>query len=190
MVSLRGPSGNKWPVELAKISGELLFARGWKEFLCDHRIVYGYLLVFRYDGKSQFSVTVFLPTSCEAPYAFLAEPRHMGATAVAAEDENGHTGTNADGTAPQEEDSHIGTAADGTPQNEEEEDASEEYEGSMLTALVHKRKKKTHYPRIRRMRKTVNGAAHHRSNRRRIKTRSTMVLWSGRGLGSGRLMIS
>ncbi|KAF7011242.1 hypothetical protein CFC21_025571 [Triticum aestivum] len=130
VVSLRGPSGNLWPVELAKISGELCFARGWKEFLCDHRIVYGYLLVFRYDGKSQFSVTVFLPTSCEAPYAFLAEPRHMGATAVAAEDENGHTGTNADGTAPQEEDSHIGTGADGTPQNEgEEEDASEEYEG-------------------------------------------------------------
>ncbi|XBI58851.1 hypothetical protein VPH35_040018 [Triticum aestivum] len=129
-VSLRGPSGNLWPVELAKISGELCFARGWKEFLCDHCIVYGYLLVFRYDGNSQFSVTVFSPSSCEAPYAFLAQPQRMGATAVAANDENGHTGTNADGTAPQEEDSHIGTAADGTPQNEEEEDASEEYEGS------------------------------------------------------------
>ncbi|KAF7003833.1 hypothetical protein CFC21_019116 [Triticum aestivum] len=130
-VSLRGPSGNLWPVELAKISGELCFACGWKEFLCDHRIVYGYLLVFRYDGNSQFSVTVFLPSSCEAPYAFLAQPQRMGATAVAAKDENGHTGTNADGTAPQEEDSHIGTGADGTPQNEgEEEDASEEYEGS------------------------------------------------------------
>ncbi|XP_044970657.1 CWF19-like protein 2 [Hordeum vulgare subsp. vulgare] len=131
VVSLRGPSGNLWPVELAKISGELCFGRGWKEFLCDHRIGYGYLLVFRYDGQSQFSVTVFLPSSCEAPNVSLAQPQRMDA-GVAAEDESGHTGTNADGTAPQEEDSHIGTGADGTPQNEEgeeEEDASEEYEG-------------------------------------------------------------
>lgn len=131
VVYLRGPSGNQWPVELAKISGELCFAHGWKEFLCDHRIMYGYLLVFRYDGQSQFSVTVFLPSSCEAPYASLAQPQRMDA-ALAAENENGHTGTIADGTAPQNEDSHIGKGADGTPQNEEgeeEEDASEEYEG-------------------------------------------------------------
>ncbi|XP_044970656.1 uncharacterized protein LOC123430889 [Hordeum vulgare subsp. vulgare] len=130
VVYLRGPSGNKWPVELAKISGELCFARGWKEFLRDHRVMYGYLLVFRYDGQSQFSVTVFLPSYCEAPYASLAQPQCMDA-AVAAEDENVHTGTVADGTAPQKEDSHIRIRADGTPQNghEEEEDALEEYEG-------------------------------------------------------------
>ncbi|XP_037431450.1 B3 domain-containing protein Os11g0197600-like isoform X2 [Triticum dicoccoides] len=120
MVSLRGPSGNKWSVELAKISGELLFARGWKEFLSDNRIGYGYLLVFRYDGQSQFSVTIFLPSSCEDPYAYLARPQ--------CKDVDWHQCTNVDGVAPQEEDTHSGTSADGAPQNEasEEEDASED----------------------------------------------------------------
>ncbi|XP_044970658.1 B3 domain-containing protein Os11g0197600-like isoform X1 [Hordeum vulgare subsp. vulgare] len=133
MVSLRGPSGNKWSVELTKISGELCFARGWKEFLYDHRVRYGYLLVFRYDGQSQFSVTVFLPSSCEAPYASLAQPQHKDVD-VAGEEEKGLTITNADGNGitPQEDDAHTDTdtSADGTPQNEasEEEDASEEEE--------------------------------------------------------------
>ncbi|KAM3278083.1 hypothetical protein ACQJBY_045760 [Aegilops geniculata] len=128
MVSLRGPSGNKWPVELAKISGELCFARGWKEFLSDNRIGYGYLLVFRYDGQSQFSVTVFLPSSCEAPYAFLAQPQCKDVD-VAGEEEKGLMSSNADGTLPQGEDVHTGTSADGTLQNEAlEEDASEDEE--------------------------------------------------------------
>uniref|UniRef100_A0A453LW52 TF-B3 domain-containing protein n=3 Tax=Aegilops tauschii subsp. strangulata TaxID=200361 RepID=A0A453LW52_AEGTS len=129
MVSLRGPSGNKWPVELAKISGELCFARGWKEFLSDHRVGYGYLLVFRYDGQSQFSVTVFLPSSCEAPYASLAQPQHKDID-VAREEEKGLISTNVDDTVPQE-DARSGTSVDGTPQNEAsevEEDASEDEE--------------------------------------------------------------
>ncbi|KAF7067673.1 hypothetical protein CFC21_073531 [Triticum aestivum] len=129
MVSLRGPSGNKWPVELAKISGELRFARGWKEFLSDNRIGYGYMLVFRYEGQSQFSVIIFLPSSCEDPYASLAQPQRKDVD-VAGEEEKGLMSTNADGTAPQEEDAHTGTSVDGTPQNEasEEEDASEDEE--------------------------------------------------------------
>uniref|UniRef100_A0A8R7TLW5 TF-B3 domain-containing protein n=1 Tax=Triticum urartu TaxID=4572 RepID=A0A8R7TLW5_TRIUA len=72
MVLLRGPSRNKWPIELAKISGEIRFARGWKEFLSDHCVGYGWLLVFRYSGQSQFLETVFFQSSCEDPYASLA----------------------------------------------------------------------------------------------------------------------
>lgn len=52
VVSLRGPSGNKWQVELDKMSGELSFVHGWKEFLSDHRVMYDCLLVFYYDGQS------------------------------------------------------------------------------------------------------------------------------------------
>ncbi|VAI92014.1 unnamed protein product [Triticum turgidum subsp. durum] len=132
LVSLRGPSGNKWPVELAKISGELCFARGWKEFLSDHRVGYGYLLVFRYDGQSQFSVTIFLPSSCEAPYASLAQPQHKDIN-VASDEDKGLTSTNADGTAPQEEDTHTDTGIDGTLQNE----SSEEEENSLEDEDAH-----------------------------------------------------
>lgn len=98
MVFLRGPSGNKWRVELVANNMELCFVHGWKEFLSDNRIQPGYFLVFCYNGQSQFSVTVFDSAAHEAPYAFLSRPSN---DRVTEEDEG--MGTNADDTDPEEE---------------------------------------------------------------------------------------
>ncbi|CAL9063731.1 unnamed protein product, partial [Musa banksii] len=45
--------------------------RGWKEFVADHAMQIGHLLVFRLDGCSSFSVLVFDATACKKEVAFL-----------------------------------------------------------------------------------------------------------------------
>lgn len=74
IVSLKGPSGKTWNVELVKSSKGLLFENGWKEFVADHALELGDFLVFRYDGGLHFSVLVFDATACEKAAAFLARP--------------------------------------------------------------------------------------------------------------------
>ncbi|CAO2143572.1 unnamed protein product [Urochloa humidicola] len=59
LVSLKGPSGNTWKAELTSDSEGWFFGQGWKEFVMDHSVKYGHVLVFTYDGLSRFSVTVF-----------------------------------------------------------------------------------------------------------------------------------
>ncbi|OWM75058.1 hypothetical protein CDL15_Pgr021409 [Punica granatum] len=49
-VYLRGPSGNYWWVKLIEESGNLYLARGWPEFIKDHSIGLGHVLVFKFDG--------------------------------------------------------------------------------------------------------------------------------------------
>lgn len=105
VVSLRGPSGNTWLVELAANSRGLHLAHGWKEFFNDHRIQLEYFLVFLYEGQSQFSVRVFDKSGCEAHDAFLARPCNDTVT----NDDEGGMITNVDGMDPQEE--HIGHVA-------------------------------------------------------------------------------
>lgn len=82
MVSLRGPSGNVWDVELVDSSNGLRFESGWKEFVTDHAIETGDFLVFRLDGCSCFSVLVFDATACEKEVAFLARPHAQNAADV------------------------------------------------------------------------------------------------------------
>ncbi|XP_009389535.2 B3 domain-containing protein Os11g0197600-like isoform X2 [Musa acuminata AAA Group] len=74
MVSLRGPSGKIWDVELVDSSNGLRFESGWKEFVVDHAMEIGDFLVFRLEGCSFFSVLVFDATACEKEVAFLAMP--------------------------------------------------------------------------------------------------------------------
>ncbi|CAD5193431.1 unnamed protein product [Musa acuminata subsp. malaccensis] len=74
MVSLRGPSGKIWDVELVDSSNGLRFESGWKEFVVDHAMEIGDFLVFRLEGCSCFSVLVFDATACEKEVAFLAMP--------------------------------------------------------------------------------------------------------------------
>ncbi|KAK1306553.1 hypothetical protein QJS10_CPA10g01720 [Acorus calamus] len=54
--SLQGPSGNIWPVNLIMKEGHTFFENGWQEFVRDHSIKCGNVLVFRYDGDSHFKV--------------------------------------------------------------------------------------------------------------------------------------
>ncbi|XP_057502923.1 B3 domain-containing protein Os01g0723500-like [Actinidia eriantha] len=72
-VSLVGPSGNTWHVELIQHNGNLFFHDGWPAFVQDHAIERGDALVFRYDGDLHFTVQVFDQSLCEKEAAFSAE---------------------------------------------------------------------------------------------------------------------
>ncbi|CAN6449362.1 unnamed protein product [Victoria cruziana] len=69
-VFLRGPSGTIWNVQLKKSGGRFSFENGWREFVEQHSLNENDVLVFRYDGASQFSVQIFDDTGCEREDAF------------------------------------------------------------------------------------------------------------------------
>ncbi|XP_059636521.1 B3 domain-containing protein Os03g0620500-like isoform X2 [Cornus florida] len=85
-VSLVGPSGSTWHVDLIQHSDCLFFHDGWAAFVKDHFIEHGDSLVFRYDGNLHFTVQVFDKSSCEKEAAFTAicsqdpsvSDKHMG----------------------------------------------------------------------------------------------------------------
>ncbi|KAK1292368.1 hypothetical protein QJS10_CPB17g00633 [Acorus calamus] len=68
--SLMGPSGNVWRVTLIKG----FFKVGWKEFVTDHSLEHGDILIFKYDGDACFSVSIFDATACEKEGSFQAKP--------------------------------------------------------------------------------------------------------------------
>lgn len=80
-VSLLGPSGNTWHVDLIQFNDNLFFHDGWAAFVQDHFMVHGDTMVFRYDGSLRFTVQVFDHSSCEKEAAFNAEcsqdPNHF-----------------------------------------------------------------------------------------------------------------
>ncbi|KAH7686102.1 B3 DNA binding domain-containing protein [Dioscorea alata] len=73
-VSLEGPSGSVWCVEMVRNSGGVWFENGWKEFVADHSVVMGDFLVFCYTGDSSFRVLLFDSTACQKEAAFCARP--------------------------------------------------------------------------------------------------------------------
>ncbi|XP_054799393.1 B3 domain-containing protein Os01g0723500-like isoform X2 [Prosopis cineraria] len=73
LVSLTGPSGNTWHVQLVKEGNDLFLHHGWPTFLEDHTIEVGDLLVFRFEGHLSFTVLVFDQRACEKEAAFISE---------------------------------------------------------------------------------------------------------------------
>ncbi|KAJ9186677.1 hypothetical protein P3X46_002223 [Hevea brasiliensis] len=69
-VSLTGPSGNVWPVNLTQQDNDIFLDHGWPTFVKDHLIECGDVLVFRYDGELCFSVQIFDVSGCEKEAAF------------------------------------------------------------------------------------------------------------------------
>ncbi|KAF8377483.1 hypothetical protein HHK36_030863 [Tetracentron sinense] len=69
-VSLKGPSGNTWHVDLIQNSEGLFFQDGWPVFARDHLAEIGDFFVFRYDGNLHFTVCIFDPSACEKEAAF------------------------------------------------------------------------------------------------------------------------
>ncbi|EXB38619.1 B3 domain-containing protein [Morus notabilis] len=72
-VSLEGPSGNTWQVDLVQQNGDLFLHYGWPAFVRDHFVECGDFLIFRYDGDLHFTVQVFDQSACEKEAAFLSE---------------------------------------------------------------------------------------------------------------------
>ncbi|XP_012472260.1 B3 domain-containing transcription factor VRN1 [Gossypium raimondii] len=67
---LRVPSGAAWKVELTKCGGKIWFENGWLEFSNHYSLELGHLLVFRYDGNSNFHVIIFDRTASEIQYPY------------------------------------------------------------------------------------------------------------------------
>ncbi|CAH2053344.1 unnamed protein product [Thlaspi arvense] len=67
-VALTVPDGHVWRVGLRKAENKIWFQDGWQEFVDRYSIRIGYLLIFRYEGNSAFSVYIFNLTHSEINY--------------------------------------------------------------------------------------------------------------------------
>ncbi|KAJ1285177.1 hypothetical protein BS78_03G260100 [Paspalum vaginatum] len=67
---LAGEGMPVWDVEVfaGDKHGDVDLGRGWKKFARAHDLRNGYLLVFRYDGGGELTVTVFDPSTCQKQY--------------------------------------------------------------------------------------------------------------------------
>ncbi|XP_026666185.2 B3 domain-containing protein Os01g0723500-like [Phoenix dactylifera] len=73
-VTLQGPSGSKWYVQLTKnIEGAFLTA-GWPKFVKDHSLKEHEFLVFQYEGSMHFTVLIFDTTACEREDVLTVRP--------------------------------------------------------------------------------------------------------------------
>jgi len=68
MAFLTIPNGRKWKVKLTQHAGGVWFQNGWSEFASSHGVAVGHLLVFKYEGNSQFDVLIFDATATEIDY--------------------------------------------------------------------------------------------------------------------------
>ncbi|MBA0643335.1 hypothetical protein Goklo_027642, partial [Gossypium klotzschianum] len=59
-----------WKVELTKCDGKIWCENGWLEFSNHYSLYIGHLLVFRYDGNSNFHVIIFDRTATEIQYPY------------------------------------------------------------------------------------------------------------------------
>ncbi|KAF3532669.1 hypothetical protein DY000_02042410 [Brassica cretica] len=68
-VALTVPDGHVWRVELRKAdNNKIWFQDGWQEFVDRYSIRIGYLLIFRYEGNSAFSVYIYNLSHSEINY--------------------------------------------------------------------------------------------------------------------------
>uniref|UniRef100_A0A2N9HQA1 TF-B3 domain-containing protein n=1 Tax=Fagus sylvatica TaxID=28930 RepID=A0A2N9HQA1_FAGSY len=68
VATLTVPSGGIWQVGLEKSDNNIWFCNGWQDFVEYHSICYGYFLVFKYEGNSNFHVLIFDKTATEIQY--------------------------------------------------------------------------------------------------------------------------
>ncbi|KAF4395219.1 hypothetical protein F8388_001606 [Cannabis sativa] len=75
-VILKLPCGSRWEVGLTKSSDEKVWiAKGWNKFVQDCCLSHGNLLVFGYEGNSQFNVMIFEKNTLEREYHFMPKTR-------------------------------------------------------------------------------------------------------------------
>ncbi|KAK7404473.1 hypothetical protein VNO78_05391 [Psophocarpus tetragonolobus] len=68
IVTLSVPDGSDWRVGLKKADNKYWLLDGWQEFVQRYSISVGYLLVFKYEGKSSFKVHIFNVATSEIDY--------------------------------------------------------------------------------------------------------------------------
>ncbi|KAE8721782.1 B3 domain-containing transcription factor VRN1 [Hibiscus syriacus] len=62
------PDGHVWRVGIKKADNKVWFKEGWQEFAERYYIRAGYFLIFRYEGNSVFSVSIFNLYNSEINY--------------------------------------------------------------------------------------------------------------------------
>ncbi|XP_061364740.1 B3 domain-containing transcription factor VRN1-like [Gastrolobium bilobum] len=67
-VFVKPPDGTEWKVYWTKQNGEIWFEKGWKEFAEKYCLDNGYLVVFKYEGTSQFDVVILDQSALEIDY--------------------------------------------------------------------------------------------------------------------------
>lgn len=67
-VTLRGPLGHMWPVDLVNDGNKIWFHHGWPEFVNFYSIEEKHYLFFKYTRNSSFEVTIFNPDACQKEY--------------------------------------------------------------------------------------------------------------------------
>ena len=53
------PCGSKWKIELTKQENNIWLEKGWPDFAKHYFIKRGSMLVFRYEGNSEFHAVIF-----------------------------------------------------------------------------------------------------------------------------------
>ncbi|XP_017413767.1 B3 domain-containing transcription factor VRN1 isoform X2 [Vigna angularis] len=67
-VSLRPPDSKEWVVYWTQENGEVWLDKGWKEFVENYSLSYGYFVMFKFKGTSQIDVTILDPSAVELDY--------------------------------------------------------------------------------------------------------------------------
>ncbi|KAI0500702.1 hypothetical protein KFK09_018918 [Dendrobium nobile] len=80
LIYLKGPSGNQWEVKLSRKGDRLYFEDGWKEFVKDHHVMEDDYLVFKYCGKSCFTILFFDKNGCESPSSYFVKKGRVSAS--------------------------------------------------------------------------------------------------------------
>ncbi|CAK9150826.1 unnamed protein product [Ilex paraguariensis] len=63
--TLKGPSGDHWPVKLFRSVNGMFLQDGWQEFLRENFLGNNEFLLFRYNGNMCFDVKIFNKNGCE-----------------------------------------------------------------------------------------------------------------------------
>ncbi|XP_077224516.1 putative B3 domain-containing protein Os04g0347400 isoform X2 [Tasmannia lanceolata] len=66
---LKSPLGKSWHVKVRGHINGVFFEEGWEDFVEDHGLCSGDILVFRFEGNMVFHVTIFDETACEKNYS-------------------------------------------------------------------------------------------------------------------------
>ncbi|KAL8108510.1 hypothetical protein AgCh_024821 [Apium graveolens] len=72
LIFLEAPDGSIWQVKLKRSNSKGWLQNGWPDFAGHYSICFGHLLVFRYDGNSQFHVIILDKSATEVEYPLSA----------------------------------------------------------------------------------------------------------------------
>ncbi|KAI3857051.1 hypothetical protein MKX03_015423 [Papaver bracteatum] len=78
---IKVPNAGIWHIGLRKAEGVIFFENGWPEFMEFYSICVGYVILFRYDGNSEFQVYIFGKDATEIDYpTHIDNTTHSGST--------------------------------------------------------------------------------------------------------------